>query len=165
MKLKIGNLVIDNVRLDDNPAEIAKAFGVSETEVNAALTTERERLEPKMKKVGIQKAIANDFDDGDLNAAALSLIGKTSNALSAALNIHMQVYQNLANVQSLEDVRAAVTPALPLMQKVSEKLENGELLSVQYVQNMSDEDAVIEGLEAMTRAARIIRAQSADTAG
>ncbi len=160
MKLTIGNLTIDNIHLSDNPAEIATAFGINEDEVNAAFTAEIERLQPQIIKTAVQEAIADDFSGGDKIAAALSLNGKVSNALTAALNIHMQVYQNLANVQSLEDVRAAVAPALPLMQKVSEKLENGELLSVQYVQNMSDEDAVIEGLEAMTRAAKIIRAQS-----
>lgn len=93
------------------------------------------------------------YTSHDLDA----LMGKTANALVATLNLQMQIYQRLATAQSLADVRAAVAPALPLMQRVQEMIAKGELLSVQTVQGMSDEEAVIEALEAMTKAARVIR--------
>jgi hypothetical protein len=117
-------------------------------------------LDSTDKKRGVQNAIAAKFGDGNHARAGMSLVGKTANALSAALNIHMQVYQRLAAAQSLADVRAAVEPALPLMQRVGAMLAAGELRSVQHVQGVSDEDAVIEGLLAMTQAAAVIEAQT-----
>lgn len=112
----------------------------------------------KEQKALIQQAIADNFGSGDMKATALSLVGKTSNALSAAINIHMQVYQNLASAQTLADVRASVAPALPLMTQVGDMLSNDELMTVQTAQGMSDEEAVIEGLLAMTEAAKTIQA-------
>jgi hypothetical protein len=112
------------------------------------------------KKRGVQNAIAAKFGGGDHARSSMSLVGKTANALSAALNIHMQFYQRLAAAQSLADVRAAVEPALPLMQRVGAMLAAGELRSVQHAQGVSDEDAVIEGLLAMTQAAAVIEAQA-----
>jgi hypothetical protein len=111
-------------------------------------------------KMMTQNAIAAKFGGGDHARSSMSLVGKTANALSAALNIHMQVYQRLAAAQSLADVQAAVEPALPLMQRVGAMLAAGELRSVQHVQGVSDEDAVIEGLLAMTQAAAVIAAQT-----
>lgn len=93
-----------------------------------------------------------------------SLLGKTSNALVATLNLQMQIYQRLAVAQSFEDVRAAILPAWPLMQRVQGMLARGELLSVQTAQGMSDEEAVIEALEAMTKAARVIKEHTASAA-
>lgn len=89
-----------------------------------------------------------------------SLLGKTANALSATLNLQMQVFKNLATVQTLADVRASVAPALPLMQRVQGMMDRGELLTVQHAQQQSDEDAVVEVLLAMTAVAKIIREQS-----
>ncbi len=117
-------------------------------------------LDDADKKRGVQNAIAAKFGGGDHARSSMSLVGKTANALSAALNIHMQVYQRLAAAQSLADVRAAVEPALPLMQRVGAMLAAGELRSVQHAQGISDEDAVVEGLLAMTQAAAVIAAQA-----
>jgi hypothetical protein len=108
---------------------------------------------------GVRRAILRQKINDEV-ADVPSLLGKTANALSAALNIHMQVYQRLAAAQSLADVRAAVEPALPLMQRVGAMLAAGELRSVQHAQGVSDEDAVIEGLLAMTQAAAVIEAQA-----
>jgi hypothetical protein len=72
----------------------------------------------------------------------------------------MQIFKNLATAQTLADVRAAVAPALPLMQRVQGMLERGELLTVQHAQQQTDEDAVVEALLAMTEVAKIIREQS-----
>jgi hypothetical protein len=117
-------------------------------------------LDDADKKRGVQNAIAATFGGGDHARSSMSLVGKTANALSAALNIHMQVYQRLAAAQSLADVRAAVEPALPLMQRVGAMMAAGELRSVQHAQGISDEDAVIEGLLAMTQAAAVVAAQT-----
>jgi hypothetical protein len=110
-------------------------------------------------KLMAQNAIASQMSGGDKQMLALSLAGKTSNALSGSLNILMQVLGNLAQVQSIDDVRNAVAPALPLMTQVQSLVESGEIMSVQYAQGISDEDAVIEGLRAITQAGTIIKSQ------
>lgn len=121
-------------------------------------------LDGASEKALIQNAVTKGFTGEETDRAkiklALSLTGKTSNALSAALNIHMKVYTRLAQAQSLADVRDAVAPAMPLMQSVGELLKNDELMTVQDAQGKSDEDAVIEGLMAMTQAAEIVQSQT-----
>lgn len=92
----------------------------------------------------------------DMQRVAMSLIGKTSNALSAVLDIHAQVYSRLAAAQTMADVRSAIEPAIPLMTRVAAMRESGELLSVQYEQGMDNVDAVIEGLVAMTTCAQVV---------
>lgn len=108
------------------------------------------------KKIIQQRITQDPFSDPDV--IWRSLIGKVSNALAGALNIQMQVFQRLATAQSFADVQAAVEPALPLMQRIQGMLERGELMSVQYAQGLSDEDAIVEALESMTKVARIIQA-------
>lgn len=105
---------------------------------------------------GIVGALSKPGEPADMQRVAMSLIGKTSNALSAVLDIHTQVYANLAAAQTLADVRAAIAPAVPLMTRVAAMRENGELLSVQYAQGMDNVDAVIEGLVAMTTCAKVV---------
>lgn len=107
---------------------------------------------------GIVGALSKPGEPVDMQRVAMSLIGKTSNALSAVLDIHVQVYARLAAAQSLADVRAAIEPAVPLMQRVAAMREAGELLSVQYAQGMDNVDAVIEGLVAMTTCAKVVEA-------
>lgn len=105
---------------------------------------------------GIVGALSKPGEPADMQRVAMSLIGKTSNALSAVLDIHAQVYARLAAAQSLADVRAAIEPAIPLMTRVAAMRESGELISVQYTQGMDDVDAVIEGLVAMTVCAKVV---------
>lgn len=105
---------------------------------------------------GIVSALSKPGDPVDMQRVAMSLIGKTSNALSAVLDIHAQVYAQLAAAQSLADVRAAIEPAIPLMTRVAAMRENGELMSVQYAQGMDNVDAVIEGLVAITTCAKVV---------
>lgn len=109
----------------------------------------------------VQAKISSQLASGDSVATALSIIGKASNALSGALNIQLQMFRRLAIAQSFADVQAAVEPALPLMQRIQHMLERGELMSVQYAQGMSDEDAIVEALESMTIVARIIHEHEA----
>ena len=112
------------------------------------------------RKMAIQSSIVGALskpgESADMQRVAMSLIGKTSNALSAVLDIHAQVYERLASAQSLADVRAAIEPAIPLITRVAEMHENGELLSVQYAQGIDNVDAVIEGLVAMTTCSRVV---------
>ena len=112
------------------------------------------------RKMAIQRGIVGVLskpgEPADMQRVAMSLIGKTSNALSAVLDIHAQVYARLAAAQSLADVRAAIEPAIPLMTRVAAMRESGELISVQYTQGMDDVDAVIEGLVAMTVCAKVV---------
>ena len=105
---------------------------------------------------GIVRSLSKPGEPADMQRVAMSLIGKTSNALSAVLDIHAQVYARLAAAQSLEDVRTAIAPAIPLMTRVAAMRENGELLSVQYTQGMDNVDTVIEGLVAMTTCANVV---------
>lgn len=120
--------------------------------------TEKKRL----LQAGIAKNLTTTQGDEDLTelkvTTALSLAGKTSNALSGSLNIMMQVLGGLAQAQTLADVRNAVTPAMPLIAQVTALVDSGEIVSVQYAQNITDEQAVIEGLFAMTQVAKIIKA-------
>lgn len=105
---------------------------------------------------GITTAMSKAGESADMQRVAMSLIGKTSNALSAVLDIHSQVYARLAAAQSLADVRAAIEPAIPLMTRVATMRGNGDLMSVQYAQGMDNVDAVIEGLVAMTVCAKVV---------
>lgn len=105
---------------------------------------------------GIIAALSKPGEPVDRQRVAMSLIGKTSNALSAVLDIHAQVYARLATAQSIADVRSAIEPAIPLMTRVAALRESGELLSVQHAQGMDNVDAVIEGLVAMTTCAKVI---------
>lgn len=105
---------------------------------------------------GIVGALSKPGEPIDMQRVAMSLIGKTSNALSAVLDIHAQVYARLAAAQSLADVRTAIEPAMPLVTRVAAMHENGELVSVQYAQGMDNVDAVIEGLVAMTICAKVV---------
>jgi hypothetical protein len=108
------------------------------------------------KKMSAQNALRkNIYGKYDID----SLLGKTANALSAALNIQLKIFSALATAQSIDDVRNAALIAAPLMTLVSGKLERGELLSVQAAQGMSDEDSIVEALEAMTQVAQIIQSK------
>ncbi len=121
--------------------------------------TEKKRL----LQAEIAKNLTTTQGDEDLTelkvTTALSLAGKTSNALSGSLNIMMQVLGGLAQAQTLADVRNAVTPAMPLIAQVTALVDSGDIVSVQYAQNITDEQAVIEELFAMTQVAKIINAQ------
>ena len=131
------------------------------------------KLTKSEKKHALQAEIAksineqSDNDQADLSelkiTTALSLAGKTSNALSGSLNTLMQVLGGLAQAQTLADVRNAVVPAVPLMTQVQSLVDKGEIMSVQYAQGISDVDAVIEGLQAISQAAKIIKAQQPAT--
>ena len=120
-----------------------------------------EALNSLQPKRHIQLAIADKLVPANLPDAekrlvvAMSLIGKTSNALSAVLDIHAQVYARLAAAQTMADVRSAIEPAIPLMTRVAAMRESGELLSVQHAQGMDNVDAVIEVLVAMTTCAQV----------
>lgn len=121
------------------------------------------------RKIQLQSKLAEtNSPGGDKTLLALSIIGKASNALAATLNLQMQIFQHLAVAQSFAEVNAAVQPAIPLMQRISGMLERGELMSVQHAQGMTDDDAIIEAMESMTKVAHIIRdyehAQSANVA-
>lgn len=104
----------------------------------------------------ITAALSKPGEPVDTQRVAMSLIGKTSNALSAVLDIHAQVYTRLAAAQTMADVRSAIEPAIPLMTRVAAMRESGELLSVQHAQGMDNVDAVIEGLVAMTTCAQVV---------
>lgn len=89
-----------------------------------------------------------------------SLFGKTANALSASLNLQLKIFSAMAKAKTVDDIRNAALIAEPLMIRVQGMLANGELLSVQAAQNVSDEDAIVEALTAMTKVARVIGAKS-----
>ena len=84
-----------------------------------------------------------------------SLSGKTSNLTVATSRILLSVMGKLATAQSLADVRGAVEPYVPLMQKLQAKIDAGEIMSVQYAQGLDDEAAIFEGLEVLTKVARV----------
>ena len=90
-----------------------------------------------------------------------SLLGKTANALSASLNLQLKIFSAMCQAQTVDDVRNAALIAAPLMTRMQGMLQNGELLSVQAAQGVSDEDAIIEALESMTQVARVIKGLAA----
>ena len=90
-----------------------------------------------------------------------SLLGKTANALSASLNLQLKIFSAMCQAQTVDDVRNAALIAAPLMTRMQGMLQNGELLSVQAAQGVSDEDAIIEALESMTKVARVIKGLAA----
>lgn len=119
-------------------------------------------LEPHELKTQRQDSIATAFTGGrkDLEATVrllMSLQGKSTNALVGSLNIIMQVFGNM--LQSDDPaLKQAAAPAAPLITQVTGLIENGDLLSVQSAQGISDTDAVLEGLFAMTTAAKAYKA-------
>ena len=84
-----------------------------------------------------------------------SLSGKASNFTAATSRILFSVMGKLATAQSLADVRVAVEPYVPLMQKLQAKIDAGEIMSVQYAQGLDDDAAIFEGLEVLTKVARV----------
>lgn len=84
-----------------------------------------------------------------------SLLGKTANFTAATTRILLNVMGKLAIAQSLADVRGAVEPYVPLIQMLQAKIDAGEIMSVQYAQGLDDEAAIFEGLEVLTKVARV----------
>lgn len=148
-----GVVVATNTGFSTKEAAI-NALNLDDTDV--ALVPENKSEVKTQIQQDITVAMSKPGEPADMQRVAMSLIGKTSNALSAVLDIHAQVYARLAATQSLADVRAAIEPAIPLMTRVSAMRENGELLSVQHAQGMDNVDVVIEGLVAMTTCAKVI---------
>lgn len=87
-----------------------------------------------------------------------SLLGKTANFTAALARIQLNIMSKLAVANSLEDVRESVAEYVPFMQQLQAKIDAGEILSVQSAQGATDEEAIFEGLEALTKVANIIQA-------
>lgn len=122
------------------PETIAAQFNVDADEV-------RVKLDRDEWKAIVRGRIQSNVADSE------SLLGKTANFTAALAAINLDVFSKLAVANSFEDVRDSVGNHLPLMQLLSEKIEAGEILTVQAAQGMSDQDAILEALEAMTAVA------------
>jgi hypothetical protein len=116
----------------------------------------KEQLEQYLSGLKRERVREQIYADVDMH----SILGKTANALSATLNIQLKMFSAMTQAQTVDDIRKAVLIAEPLMIRVSGMLARGELLSVQAAQNISDEDAIVEALESMTKAARAIQSAS-----
>lgn len=135
------------------------SFEIELTETEKALVT-KETIQQHLS----QQMVGNNLGNEGKLTLALSLCGKLSNALSASLAIQMQIYSQLAQANTLAEVRAAMNPVLPLIKDVAEKKAKGEFVSVQHIQGAEDHEAILEALASMTQAALIIESLNQKTA-